>query len=110
MSYLYGLQLRTRSHTHSLLSIISPITSLIASLVATSFFYSINASSTVETVLSWTCRWSDVTMTQEPYFGTLCKESKAALYMTIAMIPLQVIVLLLAGYTYINRSAVSVEG
>jgi hypothetical protein len=102
---MHDLQLQSKALLHSILSILSPITSLIAALVAVSFFYSINTSDTVETVLSWTCRWSDVTMTQQPHFGILCKESKAALYMTVAMIPLQVIILALAGWTYINEKS-----
>jgi hypothetical protein len=77
------------------------LTGLIAALVATSFFYSINTSNTVDTLQSWTCRWNNVPMTTSPHWDILCKESEAALYMSIAMIPLQLIILGLAGFSYI---------
>ena len=37
-------------------------------------------------------------MMTQPYFGTLCQESEAALALSILLIPLEVIVLALAGY------------
>jgi hypothetical protein len=40
-------------------------------------------------------------MTTSPHWGVLCRESEAALYMSIAMIPLQLIIVGLAGYSYL---------
>lgn len=37
-------------------------------------------------------------MTAQPYFGTLCRESKTALYLSIILIPIEAVVLSLAGY------------
>lgn len=93
-----GMQIRNKALIHPIISLLAPLASLIAALVATSFFYSINTSDTVDTLQSWTCRWVDVPMTRAPYWNVLCKESKAALYMSITMIPLQLIIVGLAGF------------
>lgn len=90
--------IRNKALIHPVISILAPLASLIAALIATSFFYSINTSDTVDTVQSWTCRWTDVPMTRAPYWNVLCKESEAALYMSITMIPLQLIIVGLAGF------------
>ena len=37
-------------------------------------------------------------MTQAPHWGALCKESKAALYLTVMVIPLEVLVLGFSTY------------
>lgn len=37
-------------------------------------------------------------MTAQPYFGTLCRESKTALYLSVMMVPVEAVVLSLAGY------------
>jgi hypothetical protein len=58
-----------------------------------SFFYGVNASSAVYSIQAWTCQWSSLTMTTAPYWGTLCKESKVALYLMVMIIPLEVLVL-----------------
>lgn len=63
-----------------------------------SFFYSINASITVDTLQSWSCRWSDVLMMTRPHFGTLCKQSKAGLYLSILLIPIEAIIVGMGGY------------
>src|SRR5579871_1469348 len=86
---------------HPVLSLLAPLIGVIAALIAISFFYSINTSNTVDTLQSWTCRWTNVPMTTSPHWGVLCKESEAALYMSIAMIPLQLIIFGLAGYSYV---------
>jgi hypothetical protein len=66
-----------------------------------SFFYAINTSTTTETLQSWSCRWSSVDMPNPPYFGTLCRESQTALYMMIAMIPLQLVLLGITTFEFI---------
>jgi hypothetical protein len=37
-------------------------------------------------------------MDTKPHWGTLCKESKAALYLTVMLIPLEVLVLTAAAW------------
>jgi hypothetical protein len=93
------MQIRNKALIHPAISLLAPLASLIAALVATSFFYAINTSDTVDTLQTWTCRWVDVPMTRAPYWNVLCKESEAALYMSITMIPLQLIIVGLAGFT-----------
>jgi hypothetical protein len=93
-------QLHPRRLPSTILSLIAPLAGLIAAIVATSFFYSINASDTVDTLQSWSCRWSEVPMSMEPYFGTLCRQSQAGLYMIIALIPLHLITLGLATWGF----------
>ncbi|KAI9740771.1 MAG: hypothetical protein M1818_004736 [Claussenomyces sp. TS43310] len=90
-------QLRLKTLVHTTLTFLAPIASLIAAIVATSLFYAVNASTTVDTLQSWSCSWAKVSMSNEPHFSALCKQSKTALYLTIAIIPLQVIVLGLAA-------------
>ncbi|KUJ12793.1 uncharacterized protein LY89DRAFT_193282 [Mollisia scopiformis] len=75
------------------LSLLFPSISLVAALIATSFFYGVNTSSSTFSLQSWTCQWSDIDMDVKPHWGTLCKESKVALYLSVMMIPLQVLVL-----------------
>lgn len=74
------------------------VVSLIAALVAISFFYAINASESVDTLLSWSCQWRNVVMNNRPHFGTLCRQSRAAVYLSIVLVPLQVVVLGMAGW------------
>jgi hypothetical protein len=78
---------------HNAISFIAPTVGLIAGLVGTSFFYGVNASNTTSSLQSWSCQWSAIDMNMKPHFRTLCKESKAALYLMVMMIPLQVIVM-----------------
>jgi hypothetical protein len=82
---------------------LSPVVSLIAALVAMSFFYAINASTTTETPQSWSCRWSPINMSSPPYFQTLCRESESALYLMIAMIPIQLILLGITTFEFITE-------
>ncbi|KAK4225509.1 hypothetical protein QBC38DRAFT_482735 [Podospora fimiseda] len=67
------------------------IMGLIAALVAVILFYAVNASESVDTFTSWTCRWKHVAMSQEPHWGTLCEQSYAALYLGVLLIPLEVV-------------------
>ncbi|KAL3419424.1 hypothetical protein PVAG01_09645 [Phlyctema vagabunda] len=75
----------------------SPIIALIASIIATALCYSINDSSRTFSLQAWSCQWSALDMSVDPHFGILCKESRAALYLTVMMIPLQCLVLVMAG-------------
>jgi hypothetical protein len=77
---------------------VAPFVGLTAALIAMIYFYAVNASNTDETLLSWTCRWSAVSMTRKPHFQTLCKESWAALYLAILLIPVEAAVMALAAW------------
>lgn len=81
----------------------APAVSFIAAIVAMAMFYSVNASTTVDTIQSWTCRWQNVSMMQQPYFGTLCKESQAGLALSILLVPLEAIVLGVAVFQMVVK-------
>jgi len=89
--------IRARHLVHSTASILTPAITLILAIVSVAFFYAINASTTTESIQSWSCRWENIDMPVEPHFDALCKESETSLYMSIIMIPLQLIVLSLAA-------------
>jgi hypothetical protein len=78
---------------HSSVSFLSSTICLIAGLIGTSFYYGVNRSNNNFSLQTWTCQWSYVSMTSAPYWGTLCKESKVALYLTVMIIPLEILVL-----------------
>jgi hypothetical protein len=92
------LQLRNKTIGHTSITFAAPFISLAAALIAIIFFYAVNASDTVDTFLSWTCRWKSVSMSQQPHWGMLCRESWAGLYLSILLIPVEAIALGLAGY------------
>ncbi|TQN74934.1 hypothetical protein CSHISOI_00500 [Colletotrichum shisoi] len=93
--------LRGQTLIHKSLAVATPAVGLIASIIAVSFFYSINASITVDTLQSWSCRWSEVAMLTRPHFGTLCKQSKVGLYLSVLIIPIEVIILGAGAYLMI---------
>jgi len=84
---------RNKPLIHSSISFLAPTLGLIAGLIGISFFYGVNSSNTVSSLQSWSCQWSAISMDVKPHWGTLCKESKAALYLTIMLIPLEVLIL-----------------
>jgi hypothetical protein len=95
----YGhTQIRYNPLIHRSVSCIASTICLIAGLIGTSFYYGINRSNTVFSLQAWTCQWSNVPMTQSPHWGALCKESKTALYLTVMIIPLEVLVLGFSAY------------
>ncbi|KAK0621326.1 hypothetical protein B0T17DRAFT_508686 [Bombardia bombarda] len=90
--------LRNKTTTHTALTFAAPLVGLAAALIAIIFFYTVNASDSVDTFLSWTCRWTAVSMSQSPHWGTLCKQSQAGLYLSIVLIPVEAVALGLAAY------------
>lgn len=94
----YHVQLRSKVTVHTSVAFAAPFVGLAAAVISMIFFYAVNASTTEDTLLSWTCRWKAVPMLQRPHFGTLCKESYAGLYMAILLIPLEALVLAVAGW------------
>jgi len=85
--------LRNNSLIHTSVSFLIPTVCLIAGLIGTSFFYGVNTSNTTYSLQAWSCQWSSVDMSIKPHWGQLCKESKAALYLMVMIIPLEVLVL-----------------
>jgi hypothetical protein len=82
-------QLRARTALHQPLTLVLPLLSFIAALVAISVYYAADASGAQDTALSWTCRWRDIPMSQEPRWGPLCAQSRAALYLAVMLVPLE---------------------
>lgn len=76
----------------------APLVGFAAALVAVIVFYAINASATTDSLLSWTCRWRALNMGQAPYFGTLCGQSWASVYLAVILVPLEAIALCAAGW------------
>lgn len=76
----------------------APFVGLAGALIAMIFFYAVNASDSVDSLLSWTCRWNMLDMTQRPNFGTLCRESWTGVYLSVLLIPVEAAVLAVAGW------------
>lgn len=90
--------IRNNALIHSSVSFAAPAIAVVAALVATSFFYGVNASNTVNSLKSWSCQWSDISMNVEPHWGQLCKESKTALYLMVMCIPVEFLALSAAAW------------
>lgn len=98
--------LRDRSVVLTTATFAAPMVALIASVIAMTYFYAVNASDEVDTVQSWSCRWRDVAMLQRPHWATLCKQSQAGLTLSVLLVPLEAIVLGVALYELgVRRSA-----
>ncbi|KAJ8124785.1 hypothetical protein O1611_g8856 [Lasiodiplodia mahajangana] len=82
---------------HSSIAFLAPFVGFAAALIGISFFYAVNASTTVDTLQSWSCQWSYTDMRVQPYFGTLCRQSEAALYLSVILVPVEFIALMVAG-------------
>ena len=91
-------QLRNGTALHTPLTFAAPFVGFVAVMISMIFFYAVNASTTVDTVQSWSCQWESVSMQMKPHFGAICKETKTALYLSIILIPVEAFVLSLAGY------------
>ncbi|KAK4237922.1 hypothetical protein C8A03DRAFT_44287 [Achaetomium macrosporum] len=89
--------LRARATAHTSVTFLAPLVGLTGALIAVVFYYVVNASETTDTFLSWTCRWKDVSMSQQPHWNTLCHQSHAGLYLAILLIPVEVVALGLAA-------------
>ncbi|KAH7041310.1 uncharacterized protein B0I36DRAFT_358493 [Microdochium trichocladiopsis] len=76
----------------------APSIGFLSVFVAVVLFYSVNASTTTDTVHSWSCQWDYTPMSTKPYFDSVCKESKTALYLSIILIPVEAAALGLGLY------------
>ncbi|OTA07886.1 tryptophanyl-tRNA synthetase [Trichoderma parareesei] len=90
--------LRSKTGLHAIASLAAPAIGFVASLVAMSLFYAVNASTTVDSLQSWSCRWKDVPMRTQPHFGTLCRQSEAGVALSVMLVPLEAAILAVAGY------------
>lgn len=94
---------------HTPVTFAAPFVGFVAAMVAMIFFYVINASTTVDTLQSWSCQWEAVGMNIKPYFGTLCRESKTALYLSVVLVPVEAVILSFASYqTILEKKAGSI--
>ncbi|KAK5636981.1 hypothetical protein RRF57_012693 [Xylaria bambusicola] len=89
--------LHNQRFMHTSLTFIAPFVGFVAALIGISFYYGVNASSAVDTLQSWSCRWSSINMRIEPYFGTLCRQSQTALYLSVILVPVELVTLAAAG-------------
>ncbi|PMD36772.1 hypothetical protein L207DRAFT_556251 [Hyaloscypha variabilis F] len=101
--------IRNAPFIHSSIGFVGPAISLIAGLVATSFFYGVNASSSTYTLHSWSCQWSPVSMDVKPHWDVLCRETSAAIYLMVMMIPLEILVLGSVAYSKVAGQKQSFE-
>ncbi|KAJ8119782.1 hypothetical protein ONZ43_g3340 [Nemania bipapillata] len=90
-----ALQNQTLAHTS--ITFLAPFVGFAAALIGISFFYAVNASTTVDTLQSWSCQWDYTDMRVQPYFGTLCRQSEVALYLSVILVPVEFIALMVAG-------------
>ncbi|KAI1820978.1 hypothetical protein F4861DRAFT_27289 [Xylaria intraflava] len=89
--------LRNQAHMHTAVSFMAPFVSFVVALVAIAFSYAVNASTSVYTIQSWSCQWDYTKMRLQPHFGTLCKESEAALYLSVILVPVELIIFAIAA-------------
>ncbi|CAN8096600.1 unnamed protein product [Discula destructiva] len=90
--------IRNNTPLHTPMMFAAPLFGFSAALIAIIFFYAINASTTTDTLLSWSCRWQAVAMTAEPHFGTLCRSNWAAVVLAVVLVPLEAAALCVAGW------------
>jgi hypothetical protein len=102
-------KIRNAPFIHSSIGFVGPAISLIAGLVATSFFYGVNASNSTYTLHSWSCQWSPVSMDVKPHWDVLCRETSAAIYLMVMMIPLEILVLGSVAYSKVAGQKQSFE-
>ncbi|RYP45523.1 hypothetical protein DL768_008158 [Monosporascus sp. mg162] len=102
--------LRSRSTIHTPLTFAAPSVGFAAAMIAMIFFYAVNASTKTDTLQSWSCQWGYAHLTVKPHFGTLCRESKIALYLSVILVPVELIILTLAGCQFVLlRKAIAIS-
>ncbi|KAI5867959.1 hypothetical protein GGS23DRAFT_4824 [Durotheca rogersii] len=90
--------LRNLTPVHTPLSLAAPFVGFVSVMISMIFFYAVNASTTHDTLQSWSCQWGFVGMALKPHFKTLCDESRTALYLSVILVPVQLAALTVAGY------------
>ncbi|KAI0400379.1 hypothetical protein F4802DRAFT_610174 [Xylaria palmicola] len=89
--------LQNRVLVHTSVTFMAPMVGFAAALVGVVFFYAVNASTTVDTLQSWSCQWRYADMRLQPHFNTLCDQSRTALYLAVILVPVEFIILAIAG-------------
>ncbi|KAI2638270.1 hypothetical protein GGS21DRAFT_488981 [Xylaria nigripes] len=84
---------RNKPRAQTTMNIMAPFCGFVAVLVAVAFFYAVNASPRIDTLQSWSCQWAYVQMHRQPYFATLCGQSKTAVYLSVILVPVQLMAL-----------------
>lgn len=103
------MKLRGSALVTSATNVLAPLLGLIVSLVAMVYYYAVNASNEVDTVQSWSCRWRNVVMMTEPHFGTLCRQHEAGVALSVVLVPLELALVLIAGYQILLAKSLSGE-
>ncbi|KAM0436164.1 hypothetical protein ACHAPT_003056 [Fusarium lateritium] len=96
-------KMRNKTGVEMTLAFGPPIVALMAAIISMSFFYAVNASTAVDTLQSWSCRWENVAMTTQPHFDTLCQQSRAGVALSVMLVPVEAIILGLAAYQFSLR-------
>lgn len=105
---LRTVQLRNQTYVHTPLTFATPFVSFTAVMISMIFFYAVNSSITDDTLQSWSCQWGFASMSARPHFSTLCNESRTALYLSVILVPVELIVLTIAGYqSTLERKSIS---
>ncbi|KAI0875071.1 hypothetical protein GGS24DRAFT_500151 [Hypoxylon argillaceum] len=97
VSLIFSKAKANQTLVHTSITFLAPFVGFAAALIGISFFYAANASTTVDTLQSWSCQWGYTDMRVQPYFGTLCRQSEVALYLSVILVPIEFITLLVAG-------------
>ncbi|KAI0887338.1 uncharacterized protein GGS22DRAFT_107903 [Annulohypoxylon maeteangense] len=101
--------LRNKTAVHTSLSMAAPFVGFTAVMISMIFFYAVNTSITNDTLQSWSCQWKVASMSAKPHFGTLCDESRTALYLSVILVPVELIVFTVAGYqSILERKSIGV--
>ncbi|KAI1658229.1 hypothetical protein F4813DRAFT_58486 [Daldinia decipiens] len=99
--------LRNQTSVHTSLTFAAPFVGFTAVMIGMVFFYAVNTSATNDTLQSWSCQWGFASMGAKPHFGTLCNESRVALYLSVILVPVELIVFTVAGYqSILERKAI----
>ncbi|KAI1085870.1 hypothetical protein F5B20DRAFT_575370 [Whalleya microplaca] len=94
---------------HTPITFTTPFVGFTAVMISMIFFYAINTSITDDTLQSWSCQWGFANMKSKPHFGTLCKESQTALYLSVVLVPIELIIFTIASYQWaLERKATSI--
>lgn len=100
-------KLRNQTSVHTSLTFAAPFVGFTAVMISMIFFYAVNTSATNDTLQSWSCQWGFASMGAKPHFGTLCNESRVALYLSVILVPVELIVFTVAGYqSILERKAI----
>ncbi|KAI0114829.1 hypothetical protein F4814DRAFT_294685 [Daldinia grandis] len=99
--------LRNQTSVHTSLTFAAPFVGFTAVMIGMIFFYAVNTSATNDTLQSWSCQWGFASMGAKPHFSTLCNESRVALYLSVILVPVELIAFTVAGYqSILERKAI----